>query len=154
MNPRPVVALLLVLCLAACTLGVELQDFRPAQGPAGIHSTAHLQRKLVPGDELTGELLAVGADGLVLMLDRPLATPDGSVSLVRVPLWMLRRIKLEQMGNYVVKSEGREQDEERLNRLKLVSRYPQGLTERIEAEVLAGIGQDAIYVPFAADSDE
>ena len=154
MNPLPIVTLLFLHGVAACTVGVEVQEFRPAQGPAGIHSTAILQRRLVPGDELTGELLAVGADGLVLMLDRPLATADGNVSLVRVPLWMLRRIKLEQMGNFLIESEGRERDEQKLDRLRLVSRYPQGLTERIEAEVLARIGQDAVYIPFAADFDD
>lgn len=144
-----VLPLLAALCVAGCAVGVEVEDFRPAQEPAGIGATIDLQRGLVPGNELEGELLAAAGDGFVLLLDRPLDTADGARSLVRVPLWMARRIRLEQMGSHEVSSEGSESDRQKLEQLARVARYPQGLTPRIEGALLAGLGQPAIWVPEA-----
>lgn len=153
MSAQPIVTLAACTVLSACAteMGVAIEDFRPAQGPAGVETELSMQRRLVPGNRLSGELLAAGADGLLLLLDKPLATADGPRRLVQAPFFTIRSIRLSQVGSFRVRSEGAALDAKRIERLKLLSRFPQGLSEPLLAELMRAYGETAVYVPHATD---
>lgn len=150
MNPKPAAMAVAIslqsLFIGACSIGVETHEFKPAQGPQGVQTELVLNKNIVDGNRIEGELLAVRADGLILNVPYPPETrqPD---RLVLVPFWMMKTARLEQMGSAKIQSRGREQDEKALDRLRLVARFPQGLSDDLLARLLAESGQAELEVP-------
>lgn len=136
----------LTLALAACTVGPQIHEFKPATSPNGVFMEIRLHGDIVGGKRLYGELLSARPDGLLIsVVDKNRAREVGKVTLV--PYWMLDVIEPEQMGYVKVTSEGRNMDEERLKRLNAVARYPQGLSDELLAKLLAAVDQDEIERP-------
>lgn len=143
--------LIFLLTVAGCSTSVEVKDFKPAQNPQGIQMEISLNGNVVDGNKIGGELLAVRGDGVLLNV----ADYPGSIKaenrLVLIPFWMMDRAKLEQMGSAKVESQGEEANKVYLERLSLVSRFPQGLSDELLAELLNEMGQDEVEVPHKTD---
>jgi hypothetical protein len=64
---------------------------------------------------------------------------------------MMDRAKLEQMGSAKLESQGEEGNEVYLTRLRMVSRFPQGLSDELLAELLTEIGQEELEGPHRTE---
>lgn len=142
------VSVLVAAMVPACSgdVGVKVEDFKPAQTPAGVGTEVRLQQNIVKGHKLDGELIAVSDAGLVLLLHAPLDTGAGRFRFVEAPFSLMRSARFEQVGSAGIRSEGKAVDEARLERLRRLSRFPQGLTDELQARLLASYGEAAVYL--------
>jgi hypothetical protein len=116
---------LLALSAMACTHGPALEEYGPALQPNGVG----IEIDLRSGPDISGELLAVEADALVVRSDE---------RLLRVPLGLIATVTAKPMS-------GRREITPRfLQRAKLHSRFPGGITPEIERALLDTYGQSAI----------
>jgi len=141
----------LVVLLAGCSTGIEVAEFRPAQGPAGIHMEIALNGDVLGGEKVAGELLAVRPDGVLLNIAGYLDNPKAVDRVVLVPYWMMDTVRLEQMGRAKVESRGEEMNKVYLNRLRLLSRFPQGLSDGLLSELMTRQGQATLETPQRAE---
>jgi hypothetical protein len=110
------------LTVAACTVGTRASNYQPARGPAG----AMVNLQLLDKSRSQGELLAVEDNALLLLRDS---------QLVRVPLSQVRSGRAPSVAfNGRMRTETRE-------RLRLISRYPQGVSTELEGRLLTAYGQ-------------
>ena len=136
--------LLLMLLIAGCSVGVKIDNFKPAQGPQGVHIELQLEGKAIRGSKISGELLAVRADRILLnVIDNP-DSPNATSRVVLIPFSLIKTVDPEQMGRMRFRSQREEMDEDHLNRLRLVARFPQGLSDEMLAVLLADLGQDQV----------
>jgi len=145
------VPLIAFLALAGCSTSVEVKDFKPAQGPQGIQMEISLNGDVIDGNRVEGELLAVRADGVILNVTDYPGSAKGENTLVLIPFWMMDRATLEQMGSAKVESQGEEANKVYLERLRMVSRFPQGLSDELLSELLTEMGQKQLEVPHRTD---
>ena len=148
--------LLLMLLVASCSVGLKIENFKPAQGPQGVHVELKLEGNVIGGNTISGELLAVRADRILLnVIDNP-DSPNATTRVVLIPVAMMKTVDPEQMGRMRFRSQRRdaslgsldrrreEMNEDHLNRLRLVARFPQGLSDEMLAVLLADLGQDQV----------
>ncbi len=136
--------LLLMLLVASCSVGLKIENFQPAQGPQGVHVELKLEGKVIGGNTISGELLAVRADRILLnVIDNP-DSPNATSRVVLIPYSLIQTLDPEQMGRMSFRSQREEMDEDHLNRLRLVARFPQGLSDEMLAVLLADLGQDQV----------
>lgn len=128
------------LLFAACQVGQSVKDFEPAHGPQGV--TAELD---LAGGELDGELLAVADSGLYVLAAPadPCQPPERAVLFLR---WHeVAGVRLNQMG---LQARGqRPPSEADLEKMSLVSRFPQGLSPDLLAGLLAAYGLEEVCRP-------
>jgi hypothetical protein len=122
--------LLPVVVALGCAVGTTANNYPPALGPAGAQVTLSLRGGL----EVKGELLAVGQDSLLV-----LRGGHGERRLVRIPSDVLRGVKAPG-----VSYGGSGLPEQPRERLRLISRYPQGVSPDLERHLLQAYGQDAV----------
>ncbi len=139
------------LAMAGCSTSVEVKDFKPAQGPQGIQMELSLNGNVIDGDKIDGELLAVRGDGVLLNVADYPGSVGAANTVVLIPFWMMDRAKLEQMGSAKVESQGEEGNEVYLARLRMVSRFPQGLSDELLAKLLTQTGQEKVEVPHRTE---
>lgn len=142
---------IILLALAGCSTSVEVEDFKPAQGPQGIQMELTLNGNVIDGNKLSGELLAVRDDGVLLNVDDYPDSASAAKTVVLIPFWMMDTAKLEQMGRAKVESQGEEQNKVYLDRLRLLARFPQGLSEDLLTKLLTETGQEQVEVPHRTD---
>ncbi len=128
--------------LAVGCVGTHAGSLRPANEPAGVVATLHASR---PGfahepwelrrERLAGELLAVQDTAFLLLIDR---------RLTLIPYGAVRHGFAEQQENFYLS--GRAPNRGLRERLRLVSRYPQGVSPELLARLLAAYGQPAVDV--------
>ena len=136
--------LLLMPLVAGCSVGIKIEDFKPAQGPQGVHIELLLERRTILGRRISGELLAIRADRILLkVFDNP-DSPNATSRVLLIPYSLIRTLKPEQMDRMRLLSQREEMDEDHLNRLRLVARFPQGLSDEMLAVLLADLGQDQV----------
>ena len=136
--------LLPMLLVAACSVGIKIEAFKPAQGPQGVHIELQLEGKAIRGRKISGELLAVRADRILLnVIDKP-DSANATSRVVLIPYSLIKTVDPEQMGRMRFRSQRKEMDEDHLNRLRLVARFPQGLSDEMLAVLLADLGQDQV----------
>jgi len=118
------------LGLAGCHVGPRLRTFPPAQGPEGVAA-----RLVTRSRQVRGEVLVVQDTALIVR---------GGDSLYFVPIAAIRQgtfpkvIEVEiRKGEFVRWGTSRE-------RLRLVSRFPQGLSDDRLQALLAAYGQRAL----------
>ena len=111
-----------LLVIAACTVGTHARNYGPARGPAG----AMVNLRMVDKSRSTGELLAVEDSALLVLRDS---------QLVRVPLSQVRSGSAPK-----VSFDGRLRGDRR-ERLRLISRYPQGVSPELEQRLRQAYGQ-------------
>ena len=121
---RPVAAV--VLLAVGCAYGPRITRFGPAMGPHGVMTTFTADS----GSTHTGELLEVQATGLLLALGSSLAF----VSYEGLQSARFEGLTLKVGGR-------RPPDEKKLATLRLVSRYPQGLSPPLRQQLLEAHGQ-------------
>ena len=121
------------LILGACTFGQSADNFHAAYRPTGIDSSIRLSDSAV---ELDGELLAV-QDTAILVLS------DDEVTLI--PYRAIDRATFHQLGNPQVE-DGRRPASWIRERLRLVSRFPQGVDSDLLDRLLAAYGQSELRV--------
>ena len=122
---RSLVVGVMLVGMAGCHAGTSAEKFAPANGPRGIWAELHLGRA-----SIEGELLEVQDSALLLLRAN---------EVVLVPLGEIRAGEFRQRGILIHRGEfiGRESAAE----LRLVSRYPTGLTPELRARLLAALGQ-------------
>jgi small nuclear ribonucleoprotein (snRNP)-like protein len=117
---------IVALLLAACMVGTSGREYAPARGPAGITVSLELA-----GDRLVrGELLAV-EDSTLLVLQEE--------ELVRVTLAAIHSGKAPKISFTGATLTPRTRE-----RLRLVSRYPQGVPAELEERLLQAYGADSV----------
>jgi hypothetical protein len=114
-----------LLMLAACQIGTHARNYGPAKGPAG----AMLNLRLADKSRVTAELLAIEDSALVVLRDS---------QLVRI-----RLVQVHSGSAPKVSFDGRLRGNSR-ERLRLISRYPQGLSPELEARLLRAYAQDSV----------
>ena len=118
-----------LLATLACQLGGRVNRFAPATQPAGVAVTLWLRG----GATGQGELLAVQDTALVVLA-------QDTVTLV--PYRVLAAGRFTQVGELTETPPPRDFAE----KLRLVSRFPQGLTAEMLTRLLAAYGQSTLKV--------
>lgn len=118
--------LVALILLAGCSVGTKAKNYAPAQGPAG----ATVQLELAGKKALTGELLAVEESTLLVMA-------GGELIRVSVPSIQSGKAPKLSFTGTTLKNDVR-------NRLRLISRYPQGVSPELESRLLQAYGQTAV----------
>jgi hypothetical protein len=119
----------LVLATLGCHVGGRVDRFAPAKRPEGVAVALALRG----GGTAQGELLAVQDTALVVLV-------QDTVTLV--PYGALEAGHFSQIGDL---SEAPPSPDV-ARRLRLISRFPQGLTPELLARLLAAHGQSALKV--------
>lgn len=123
------VSVIAVLAALACHVGGRVDRFAPANQPEGIAVSLTLRG----GRIADGELLAVQDTAMVVVIaDAVALVPYGAVAAARFP----------QVGEL----HGTPPTPDIAMRLRLVSRFPQGFTPDLLAQLLAAHGQSALKV--------
>ena len=115
-----------LLLLAACAVGTTGRSYAPAKGPAGATVTLELTGE----HQVVGELLAVEDTTLLVLQER---------ELVRVPLPLITSGKAPKLSFTGQSLTGAPRE-----RLRLISRYPQGVSAELEARLLEAYGQSGV----------
>jgi hypothetical protein len=120
---------LALLACTACSIGTSVESFAPATQPRGI--LVSVQTRI---ESFDAELLAVSDTGLLLL---------------RAPALVFARYTAIRLATFRQSSEvvGRaEPDFATRDRLRLLSRFPQGVTAPGLQALLAGYHQDSVLV--------
>jgi hypothetical protein len=129
---RTFTAMLAVLCCATltggCAYGMTAEKLTAAHEPAGVRTRVNTGQR-----HLSGELIEVRDDGLLLVSDK----------IVRlVPYGTIVSAQFDQTKDQI---DGRQPPaRDRRERLRLLSRYPQGLTPDLLRELLRAYRQDEL----------
>lgn len=133
-----------VTFVCACSLGQSADDFAPAQGPGGVATVlkvANEGRTL----ELNGELLAVPDSGLFVLTDDAVPGQPGTHTVV-FTLWSwIQTGDFEQMAVRIRKGGPLSPGEKET--LRRVSRFPQGISAKLLADLLTAYGLKTVYGP-------
>jgi hypothetical protein len=119
-------ALLLLLLLVQCSVGTKVKNYQPAQGPAGAAVTLELSGQR----SLTGELLTVEDSTLLLQA-------GGQLHRVRLSRVATGKAPKLTFRGSAIRPEQRE-------RLRLISRYPQGVSPELLSRLLRAYGQTEV----------
>lgn len=129
MMRSPRLGLIALLLLAACSVGGKVKNYGPANSPAGASVTLELTGKRI----LSGELLAMEDSSLVL---------QAAGELHRVRLVLIKSGKAPKL-----RFSGSRLEPEARERLRLISRYPQGISPELKSRLLQAYGQTEVQEP-------
>jgi hypothetical protein len=139
--------LLLFFAINGCQIGPRIDEFEQARRPEGVTTTIKLHHGFAEVGELTGELLEVQENGLLLNARKIRKGGVVERQLVFVAYRAMIDLELDELGLRML-SEG-DPKENRLRhqeRLRLLSRFPQGLSTPLLEQLLAAEGQTSLYV--------
>lgn len=131
---RILIALVLVSSAAACSYGMTAEKFRPATDPHGV-----MARITTGGGELRGEVIELQDAGMVILSSRMGQTDERTLRLV--PYATVRTAKFEQLDSRYSIRDGSAPAGDVRERLRLVSRFPHGMSAAVLAELLKANGQ-------------
>ena len=131
---RTLIALALASVLSGCSYGMTAEKFRPATDPHGVTATI-----TTSGGELRGELIELQDAGLILLSSR-MGQKDERM-LRRVPYSAVRTSTFEQLASRYSIRDGSAPAGDVRERLRLVSRFPHGMSAAVLAELLRANGQ-------------
>ena len=142
---RHVYNLLAIAAAAGCTYGVTDRTFVPARSPYGVQTQVITHRI-----ELRGELIETRDSGLVVLStwtklpteDKRLAVQERTLRFL--PFRSINQATFDQLGPRYRIVGGRPPTVEVLDRLRLVSRFPYGMSPQILAELLNETGQSSL----------
>ena len=126
MNKNAVV-MLLGLVSASCSYGPRIADFGPAHTPYGVSG-----RLTTRDAEISGEVLEVRDTGVIV-----LTVASGKLRLV--PYSEVRASRFDRLGGLL--GGNRAPDPAARERLRLVSRFPQGMSPAVLHTLLNAHGQ-------------
>ncbi|MEO8126539.1 MAG: hypothetical protein ABJF23_27140 [Bryobacteraceae bacterium] len=118
---------MLVSLLAGCRFGMTAAKYRPAQEPKGV--TLRIKTSQA---QLVGELIEVSDSGVVLLSDQKVRL---------IPYTAILSSEADQTGSRYRLSKGQPPKPDVQVHLRLLSRFPQGLTPEITQQLLALHGQ-------------
>ena len=130
MTTRRIGAGLAALALVACHVGTRASSFAPAIDPEGVSA-----RIVTHAATFEAELLAVSDTALLLLRNR-------TVVLARYAV--IREATFQQVSETVER--GVAPDSTTRERLRLISRFPQGVSREQLRALLAAYGQPAVDV--------
>jgi hypothetical protein len=120
--------LVILACLSnGCRLGMTASKYRPAQGPRG----ANMHVKTAQG-RLSGELIEVRDTGIVLLADQKLRL---------LPYTAILSSEVDQTPSRYSISKRTVPKPDVQAQLRLLSRFPQGLTAELMRQLLDANGQ-------------
>lgn len=124
-------SLLIALCatMLGCHFGQRIEDFDVAHQPGG--ATAEVRQ--ASGTIISGELLAVSDSNIIMLW---------SGAVTGVPYARTRSMSFEIL--HIRLEHGERPSPDQLERLRLVSRFPQGVTPELRPRLLATYHQNAI----------
>ncbi len=124
---------LVFLGITGCNVGPRVADFQPAQGPAGARVTLHVGPRTlhVGAMTVTGELLAVEDTALIVL--------TSGQGVFVVPYTAIREGRVSQRGATIFR--GRTPADRARQRLRLVSRFPQGISPELMEALVAAYGR-------------
>lgn len=130
----------LILACTGCSVGPQIHAFDPAREPAGIRAEV-TTRSAVPGEKkLSGEILAITDAGVLLLRES-----DETPRIVQVPYEVLSTVDPAQRTAVRVSTLAVEERPVRVGRLRLLARYPQGITPELLQALLRAYGQPALH---------
>ena len=128
---RPLIPLVLAIAASGCMIGPTHRSYKPAFNPAGVQTTLEIRQRT-----LNAELLEV-QDNALLVLN------EGREVLL-VPYRSIRRGTFEQPISVTLRqnipSPGTR------NQLRLLSRFPQGVSPQLLENLLSAYGQAQLPV--------
>ena len=137
---RTILALTSIACLSsACTLGMSTSEFKPARSPHGVRMVVS-----AVGGEFAGELIEV-RDASVVILEDGASTGGPGVRAQRLratPFSSIRLAKFEQRPALRLR-DGKPPSAAMRERLRLLSRFPYGMSPAVERDLLKAYGQDS-----------
>ena len=140
-----ITVLLAVLFLTACHVGPQIENVRTAVRASGAevmvkaHHDAYPKRR-----QYVGELLEVDNSGVLLNLTTEVA-PNGQVTLV--PWSIIKRIDaISFPGLRATMRSGGSNRESVIEKMRLASRYPQGLSPELRRRLLESYNQSSVNV--------
>jgi hypothetical protein len=125
-----VTALLILLTLAylnGCTFGMTAPKYRPAQEPKGVNMRIDTAQ-----GQFSGELIEVRNVGIVVLADQKLRL---------LPYTVILSSKIDQTESRYAISQRTVPKPEVQEHLRLLSRFPQGLTPELMKQLLGEYGQ-------------
>jgi len=119
---------------------MQPSEFEPARGPQGIRSDV-----VTPAGRFTGELLEVRDTGIVLLADEGTAAAPGvrTQRLRLIPFAGIIRAEFVQRRGLQL-SDGKRPSPRVIERLRLLSRFPYGMSPAIQRDLLKAYGQDTL----------
>jgi hypothetical protein len=144
--------LLLVLAITACQLGPQIEKFEQARRPEGITTTIELRHGFSESGRLEGELLEVREHGLLLRVQETREDSFVDRRLAFVPYSTMEEVEFDQMNLRVVGQQNELTEEywppsmQDRKKLRLLSRFPQGLSTPLLEQLLAAEGQAVVDV--------
>jgi hypothetical protein len=138
---RRIAIVLLAEIAGGCVHGMTREKFRPAQDPHGIET-----RITTSAAEFAGELIEIRAAGLVLLSDHVTSLPRSGTTTAEqklrlIPYGAIRSSRFEQLDSGLYITDGRTPPDKNRERLRLVSRFPQGLSSEVLSQLLKEYGQ-------------
>ena len=139
-NNTLIIAVTLVF-IAGCSAGPRIEESDLGRDPHGAEVEVQLrhagQRCETPYE---GELIGIDDRGTVL-----LRTVDDNEELIIIRWEDTYRVKLTSVDNIqMTLRQSEDRDPERMDLMRLVSRFPQGLSDDLLTRLLAAYGQDAL----------
>jgi hypothetical protein len=123
-------SLALLPALTGCLVGTKASKFRPARGPEG----APISIEYGNHQALSGELIAVLDTAMVVRLDS---------LFYLIPVRVVKRADVMAPGARAGLRRGRWYPDMQ-ERLRLLSRFPQGLSPALQQQLLDAYGQTAL----------
>jgi hypothetical protein len=137
----PIAIVLLAGIAGGCAYGMTREKFHPAQNPQGIET--HITTSAA---EFAGELIEIRPAGLVLLSEQVIPFPrNGTTTATQrlrlIPYGAIRSSRFEQLDPHLYINDGRTPPDKARERLRLVSRFPQGLSPEVLSQLLKAYGQ-------------
>jgi hypothetical protein len=134
---KSVTGTLLVLIAAcagsACYVGMSAGKYRPAQQPAGVSITM-----ITPAGKAAGELLAIRDTGVIILIGQ---------KVHMVPYTAILSSDIDQTSSSYAISNRAAPNADVQTHLRLLSRFPQGLTAELLGQLLQAYGQTEMITP-------
>ena len=137
---RTILAVMSIACLSsACTIGMSTREFKLAGSPHGVRTAVS-----TAGGEFEGELIEVRDASVVILEDGASAGGPGvrAQRLRMTPFSAIRLAKFEQRPALRLR-DGKPPSAAMRERLRLVSRFPYGMSPAVERDLLKAYGQDS-----------
>lgn len=136
--------LLLCLVFAGCQVDPRIEKFEQARRPEGITTSIELRRGLPEDGRLEGELLEVREHGLLLNTRETREDSVAKWRLVFVPYIAMQDAEFDQLNLRVVAQHNAWTEDQvppsvrEREKLRQLSRFPQGLSTPLLDKLLAG----------------
>ena len=140
---RATALIVITTLIGACHVGPQLDNTSIGRQPYGANVAVEVTRKdEKKRTEHTGELVEVQEDGLLIAI-RSDASDDPRIAFV--PWIMVYSAKATDWPGFAMRnSQGDTQRAESIEKLRTISRFPQGLSAELLDRLLANSGQTAV----------